>query len=384
MSKTAFIISEYNPMHNGHVYHITRTREITECSYVIAIMSGVFTQRGDASCLDLKKRAECALVNGIDAVVVLPVFFSSASADYFALGAMKVIQALGLTGTISFGAEHDDHTLLMTVARWLVENEEYFHETMRTVLKSGVPYAVARESIIAEVVDIPDGFLQRSNVILGIEYIKNAMKMNLPVDFTVIKRLGADYNDTRVQEIMSASGIRTAMAKGSKEWLHAVPENVVQAIHSSQWKSIDAAFGFLQYTIAREGKAIKKYRGVIEGLENRIIEAVRVSSDWRDCVARIKSKRYTETAIRRVLTSILLGITKEDFDRACATRLPYIELAGVSTTGRALIRKIKNSSETPLITSLYAYPHKDYCVAEETFRLFAETEIRTRQIYRLL
>lgn len=384
MIKTAFIISEYNPMHNGHVYHIQKTRELTGCTHVVAIMSGVFTQRGDATCLDLKKRVECALLNGIDAVVVLPVFFSSASADYFAMGAMKVIKSLGISGTVSFGAENDDRELLMTIARWLVENEDVFHAKMRTILKSGIPYAVARENVISHAIPIPQGFLQRSNVILGVEYIKNALKMQLPIKFSVIKRTGADYNDVREQEIMSASGIRASVSSGNTAWQTAVPEKVAACIRNSQWKSIESAFPLLRFTVAREGKSIARYRGVTEGLENRIIDACKLATDWQNCIARVKSKRYTETYIRRALTSVVLGITKDAFESACTNRLPYIELAGVSVTGRTLIREIRKTSETPLITSLYTYPHKDYCVSEESLRLFADTEVRTRHIYELL
>ncbi len=382
--KVAFIVSEYNPLHKGHIYHIEKTREMTGCEYVVAIMSGDYTQRGDATCAGVSERTTWALANGIDLVFVLPVLFASASADYFALGAMKVIQSLGIEGTVSFGSEHDDILSLKKIAQWLIDNEIMYYQSIREKLKTGISFATAREDVIRESVHVSDDFLNRSNVILGIEYIKNAIKLSLPVVFNSVKRQGAEYNDLSEQPIMSASGIRIQLYDGKDAWRRSVSHDVASYLTSHRVKRIDDAFSYLRYTITREGNEIGRYRDVNEGLENRIIESMLHAESWVDCINNVKSKRYSETHIRRAFTSIFLGITKSDFTYACEHRLPYVVLAGVSMKGRELIRTIKKVSDTPLISSLYRFPHKDYCVNATSLAVFQTNEIRSRRLYDLL
>ncbi len=287
--KVAFIVSEYNPLHNGHMYHIQKTRKMTGADFIVAVMSGYFTQRGDAACLPFPVRAECAIRNGIDAVLTLPVFFSTASADYFALGAMKVIQALNIPGTISFGAEHDAVQMLTDIAGALHTHEEEYYSIVREELKKGIPYVKAREHAVRSFLQVPEGILERSNNILGIEYIKNALKLQLPVTFTAVKRIGADYNDITEQPVMSASGIRANISEKQDAWKNSVPADVAELLEQNRFRSIENALPFIAYTVAREGRDIHRYRDVNEGLENRIIGALRTAKYWKECVASINS-----------------------------------------------------------------------------------------------
>ena len=89
--KTAAIICEYNPFHNGHEYHIRKTKEITGADLIIALMSGNYVQRGTPAVMEKKLRTKAALLCGADLVIELPLFAACASAPDFAMGAVSLL-----------------------------------------------------------------------------------------------------------------------------------------------------------------------------------------------------------------------------------------------------------------------------------------------------
>ena len=142
--KIAGIIAEYNPFHNGHKYHIEQTRKITGADFIIVVMSGNFTQRGTPAIMDKYSRARMALENGADMVLELPSCYACGSAEYFADGAIALLDKLGCVDYVCFGSECGDIELLRPIAEILATEPENYSEMLRAELKSGATFPRAR------------------------------------------------------------------------------------------------------------------------------------------------------------------------------------------------------------------------------------------------
>ena len=102
MSNVLGIISEYNPFHNGHLYHLTESKKLTHSDYSIAVMSGNFTQRGEPAFISKWSRTKMAIENGVDLVIELPTIYAISSAENFAYGAVKILDSLEIVDYISY------------------------------------------------------------------------------------------------------------------------------------------------------------------------------------------------------------------------------------------------------------------------------------------
>lgn len=143
--KTVGIIAEYNPFHNGHAYQIAKARELTGAEYVVIVMSGNFVQRGQPAVMEKSIRAEAALLCGADVVLELPVHYSTASAEYFASGAVALLHRLGVVDALCFGSECGEIGRLSKLADALLTEDEAFKSLLKKRLKEGIPYPQARE-----------------------------------------------------------------------------------------------------------------------------------------------------------------------------------------------------------------------------------------------
>src|SRR5574344_1432866 len=100
MSKVLGIIAEYNPFHNGHLFHLTKSEAAVNPDYTVCIMSGNFAQRGDTSVINKWSKAQAAINSGIDLVIELPTIYSISSAENFAVGAIKILDSLKMNTKI--------------------------------------------------------------------------------------------------------------------------------------------------------------------------------------------------------------------------------------------------------------------------------------------
>lgn len=206
--KITGIIAEYNPFHNGHRYQIQKARQITGADYVIVVMSGNFTQRGTPALIDKYSRAKMALMGGADLVLELPVCFATGSAEYFASGAIALLNQLGCVDSICFGSECGDIVPLKNLAQALVHETDDYKKILKSKLKSGSTYPVARNAALAETLDgfIPyDMILGFPNNILGIEYIKALIRQNSPIEPFTNKRIGSDYHSYKLADAFSSA-----------------------------------------------------------------------------------------------------------------------------------------------------------------------------------
>ena len=334
------IICEYNPFHNGHLYHINKIKELFPDSSIILVMSGNFTQRGDASIINKWDKTEIALKNNIDLVIELPFEFVCESADIFAYGAISILNYLKVD-YIVFGSESNDIKLLNNISN--VQLSDEYNKKVKEYMKNGINYATCLSKALNDF-----GFknIKNPNDILGISYIRELNKMNSKIIPLTIKRTN-DYNDKNLcSNITSATSIRENIKNNDiKEY---VPDNVYPYLKNKLY-FIEDYFPLLKYKILSEIDNLNIYQGVEEGIEGKIKKVIYESNSYEELISNIKSKRYTYTKIKRILLAILVGFTKEDFKKH--NKINYIRVLGFNKKGRQYLNKIKKEIDIPIYTN---------------------------------
>ncbi len=352
------LITEYNPFHNGHAYHIEQAKAKTGATHTIAVMSGQFVQRGEPAIFDKWTRARAALLNGIDLVLELPTVYATSSAEYFAGGAIRLLNDLQVVDHVVFGSESDNIEIIDQVAKLLLNEPPAFQEALKDHLQKGMAYPKARQLALEETLsgkNIP----VTPNDILGIEYVKAIHHLSSPIKPHTIKRIGAGYHDLDVSKhISSATGIRKAIHEGDiGQALSSVP-NSAQNMYEHHIKDAvhpASLFNYLQYhLLTHRPDSLLQYPDVSEGFENTLAKAF-IAEDYDALLARLKSKRYTQTRIQRILLSIFLQKSKSLQDQASKLTDPlYARVLGFTPKGQEIIRAIKGQEHASLVTK----PHK--------------------------
>lgn len=365
MSVTGIIV-EYNPLHNGHIYHINKTKQITGCKYIVAVMSGNFVQRGEPAIINKWARAKAALLSGIDLVIELPTIFSISSAESFAFGSISILNSLGIVDNVCFGSEVGDIDKLYYISKILYQEPEEYRYMLKKYIKSGLSYPAARQySLYKYIIDKNDvnvntndieKLIKNPNNILSIEYIKALLTLNSNIKPYTIKRIISSYNDEKLSGcISSATAIRksfydeiikTSLPQYSYKILEEEKNNGRAPI------TIDDFSNIILYKLRTEGlDYISSILDVNEGLEYKIKKASEDSSSISDLIKKIKSKRYTESRIKRILIYSLLGITKEYWKNNIKSDLKYIRILGFNSNGKKLLKEIKTKSNISIITN---------------------------------
>ena len=363
MSKVLGIIAEYNPFHNGHLYHLENSKKVTGCDYSIAIISGNFTQRGSTSIINKWEKTKMALSNGIDLVIELPVIYSISSAENFADGAIKILNSLGIVDYLSFGSETSDINVLKNISNVLYFEPNEYKNILSHELKKGLSFPKARENaLLMYLNDIRrySGVLSSPNNILGIEYLKALKKHNSNIIPVCIKRFESEYNSTDFSsDIASATAIRSLIKNKSFEIVTGlVPsdsysillDNVRNGHIVEDLNIFEKEIIYLLRKMSIE--EISNLPDVSEGLEFAIKEAANSCNSIIEFLSMVKSKRYTSTRIQRILLYVLLGITKKDMEIS-KNVLPYVRVLGFNENGTKLISEIsKNNPKLNIITSV--------------------------------
>lgn len=212
--KTVGLITEYNPFHNGHLYHIERARELTGADRVVIVMSGDYVQRGTPALLSKHSRAHMALLNGASAICELPVCYASGSAEFFAQGAISILEGLGCIDTLCFGSECGELSVLQHIAQLLLSESDTYSHMLQDALKKGHSFPAARHQALEKLTGetFVSQILSEPNNILGIEYLKALKKQNSRMVPYTLKRDSSGYHDTKLQpQSSSASAIRNAL-----------------------------------------------------------------------------------------------------------------------------------------------------------------------------
>ncbi|MCQ2080023.1 MAG: nucleotidyltransferase [Lachnospiraceae bacterium] len=340
------IISEYNPFHLGHQYHIKKTRDLTSSKYVISLMSGSFVQRGEPAVFDKYTRAKMALLNGADLVIELPTIYATQSASNFAQGAVNLLNSLNCVDYLSFGSECGDIDELTKNANMIANLTDEDNLAIKEYLKDGLSYPIALSKIISDSNNI--NVLNNSNNILAIEYIKSLKITKSLINPVTIKREGASYNETSLfsGSYASATAIREAILN-KEDFSPFIPDNIVSLFTNPVSLNDFSDTLFYKLNSIKE-TGFTMYEDINEEISNRIIKNLNNFKDISSFIETIKSKNYTYTRISRCLLHILLDIKNND-----SKILPsYARILGFKKDAKELLGILKENSSIPLISKL--------------------------------
>ena len=343
--KIVGIIAEFNPFHNGHKYLIQKAKQITNADIAICIISGNFTQLGNISIIDKFKRAKIAIENGADAIIELPTIYATASSQYFAFGAVNILNSLNCIDYLCFGSETANIDELSSIANKIITNEKEIWKIIEEELKEGISFASTRQNAISSFLTAQELTVSSlSNNILAIEYIKSLIKLKSSIIPIAIKR-------NEQENITSATSIRKMLHENNNNVYNYLPykENYFEKIMFN-----DNFYKIVQYNIVSKGKEyIKNINEVTEGLENKIYNAINISNNYDEFIHNIKSKRYQLSKIKRILIYILLDISKEDFLQLNNSTNAYIHILTInSNIKNSLLSLINKKSKCKIFTSI--------------------------------
>ena len=333
------IICEYNPFHNGHIYHINKVKEMYPDSRIILVMSGNFLQRGDVSLINKWDKTKIALNHGIDLVIELPFVFATQGADKFAHGAIQILNNLRVD-KIVFGSECNDIEFLKNLANIQIYNDEY-NLFVKKYVNDGINYPSAMSKALNELcgktVDNP-------NDILGLCYIKELLLMNSSIEPICIKRT-SDYHSTKLDSICSARAIREAI-KSNKDISSFVPSDSLEFIEKKCF--IDNYFLFLKYKIMTTDD-LSMFVTVDDAIQYRIKKYINSCNSLGELIQCVKTKRYTYNRIMRMFLHILCNFTNNENDKCFD--IHYIRVLGFNSSGRVFLRDVKESCSLPIISN---------------------------------
>lgn len=363
MGKVLGIVAEYNPFHNGHLYHLEQAKKITGSNYIVAIISGNFTQRGSTSLFDKWSKAKTALQCGVDLVIELPVLYSISSAENFADGSIKILDSLKILDYIAFGAETANVDILNSIADVLLREPKEYKNLLSQELQKGISFPQARQNALVAYLNDSRKYatvLSSPNNILGVEYLKALKKYRSKISPIAIERYEAGYNDLGyTANIASATAIRNMVKNNGFEILkNLMPApsyaTLIESIKNGHLVPDLSVFEKqIIYNLRRMSTSqIAQLPDVSEGLEFALKNTANSCSNLVDFLNIIKSKRYASTRIQRILLYSLLGITKKDMDLSKKVQ-PYVRVLGFNERGKFLLSEIaKANPKLEIVTSV--------------------------------
>lgn len=377
--KAAGVIVEYNPFHNGHLYHLKQTKQATNSDILIAVMSGNFLQRGEPALVSKWARAKMALLGGADLIIELPYVFATQNANTFAYGAISLLDHL-FTKEVCFGSESGQTHDFMDAIQYLETHHEQYNEYIQTAMKTGVSYPRAASIAFSKMAG-PTPFidLTKPNNILGFQYILAIKARQSHMVAKTIKRTGAGYHDqTFDSHIASATSIRKVIQ--DQQQITAVRDVVppatydqlIEYSHTYQmlhdWESY---FQLLKYKLlTMDAAELQNIYEAEEGLENRLLRFIIDSHSFAAFMQKIKTKRYTWTRLQRLCVHVLTGTNKQTMKEQMGEP-GYVRLLGMNQVGQAYLNLIKKKVAIPIVTKPTAIHHPQLAIDLNAARIYA-------------
>ncbi|RRK09866.1 nucleotidyltransferase [Lactiplantibacillus garii] len=336
------LITEYNPLHNGHRYHLETAKRLTDADCTVVVMSGNWLQRGEPAILDKWTRAKLALQAGADLVVELPVFYATQPAHLFARGGVELLSALGVAQLV-FGAEHPelDFGRLATALAGASGDFSHYNATYATQFNAALKAATGVT-------------LTHANDMLGFCYYVANHHLAHPMQLLPIKRQRVAHGEEKIADSHFASGTAVRAAAFKRDWVAiepVVPASTLIQLQTQRLQCWDDFWPFLQYQLLTVNVAQSgQYDQMAEGLEYRMREKAQTATSFTDFLHQVKSKRYTYTRLQRVATAALLQLTQREVQTAQAHN--YVRLLGFNATGQAYLHQVKKDLPVPLYTKI--------------------------------
>ena len=358
--KACGLIVEYNPFHNGHIYHLNESRRITQADCLIAVMSGSFLQRGEPAIVDKFSRAKSALKSGVDIVLELPYAYSVQSSTLFSHGAIKVLNALKID-SLCFGSESGSIKSFINNFHVLKNNKNKYDSILKRELAKGYSYPLANNLAYQDI-----GFnldVLKPNNILGFNYVNEILLNELPIELHTIKRTNNAYHDIKLSsKISSATSIRKEiLTNGMTQNVKAsLPPETIHELNvykhlANTYHVWENYFELLQYKVLSSSRSdLSRIALVDEGLHNRIKDTAQAAESFNHWMHLIKTKRYTWVKIQRIFTHILTSTTQSEVNNY-QKNFNQIRLLGMTKQGQAYLNKIKNKIDVNIISSLKSF-----------------------------
>lgn len=388
--KACGIVAEYNPFHNGHAYHLEEARKQTGAEVIIVVMSGNFLQRGEPAIIDKWSRAELALKGGADLVVELPVDYSVQPADFFAEGAVAILNALGCEA-ISFGSELGEGDSFKKAARVYMENKQIIDNAFKKQMKQSDHYAKNLSRVIQDLYpDFPVDLSQPNNT-LGFSYAKEIIRHNYPLMLHSVKRLHSDYHEDKLNpslKIGSATAIRNVLTDDSQDKARVksyVSEETYTMLQSEQLVTWEDLFPYLRYQITVQSLSdLRSIYLMEEGLQYRVKEKIEDAASMTDFMERMKTKQLTWTRLQRICYHIMMNNKKVDMARR-KHLMPAVRLLGFNSKGQQYIGEKKRAFKVELTSNVrkkQADVFYEDIRAGSVYRLASLNKIRHQDYYR--
>ena len=378
--KAVGLVTEYNPFHNGHLYHLNKAMELTGADISVAVMSGDFVQRGEPAVLDKYTRTSMALNSGVNLVVELPVNYAVSSAESFAAGALKVLNYVK-ADSIAFGSESGDIERLSKLAHILCDNEDTLYKEISKYTANGISYAAARQKVVEKLTDKDTAaMLTSSNNILAVEYLKAIIKNNYAIKPYTVQRQGDSYNDTDIRsEYASATALRENLkADNISEYIpvkaglilssntnYIYPDDITEALFT---RLLDILFAsnydknvfienVMQYPDVSKEIAGRLYKSAMDMITRAVPQGAESKDNgvfsFGSLCEHIKTKEVPLSRIKRALVRITLGLDKKHMEKYANE--PYIRVLGFDKKGQEYLSYIRKTVEVPLITKTADY-----------------------------
>ena len=378
--KAVGLVTEYNPFHNGHLYHLNKAKELTGADISVAVMSGDFVQRGEPAVLDKYTRTSMALNSGVNLVVELPVNYAVSSAESFAAGALKVLDYIK-ADSIAFGSESGDIERLSKLAHILCDNEDTLYKEISKYTANGISYAAARQKVVEKLTDKDTAaMLTSSNNILAVEYLKAIIKNNYAIKPYTVQRQGDSYNDTDIRsEYASATALRENLKADniskyipvkaglilSSNTNYIYPDDITEALFT---RLLDILFAsgydknvfienVMQYPDVSKEIAGRLYKSAMDMITRTVPQRSESKDNWAfsfgSLCEHIKTKEVPLSRIKRALVRITLGLDKKHMEKY--SNAPYIRVLGFDKKGQEYLSYIRKTVEVPLITKTANY-----------------------------
>lgn len=382
--KVLGIIAEYNPMHTGHIYHISKAKKITGCDTVIVIMSGSFTQQGNIAIINKFERAKQAIQNGVDLVIEIPSAFASSDAGNFAYKSVSILNDLNVDA-ICFGAETDNIERLKLISETLIYKDKEIWIEIKNELKKGISFAKARNNSLNKFLNEDDiNIILSPNNILALEYLKTLKVLNSNIIPFAIHR-ESNFNSHILENCYTSStSIRKALENkcNLNDIQKYIPENVSKYLKNNKIIFNNDFFEILKYKIiSMNENDLKEINGVSEGIENKLKKEICNSYSYDEFLFKIKSKRYELSRIKRILVNILLNISKDNFNLLKESNSNYAHILAFNHDKKDLLSHISNTSNIPVISSLN---NKTLSYLNKYQKLSLDIDIYASNIYSML
>lgn len=339
--KIASIIAEYNPFHKGHAYQINKIKE-DYTDFIVVIMSGSFVQRGEPAIINKYERARIAINNGASLILELPLPYATSNAEIFALGAINILNSMGIINRLYFGSE-DDVEVLKSLQEKIDKN--FDEAKLKKYLSEGKSFIRSRELAMDFLTEEENEILKRPNNILGMEYLRSLTKLNSNINPRSIKRKNVNHNDDfSLDGFASASHIRRLAYEGEDV------SNFLPGYDLVVENKLENYFDIFKYKMISEKINFKDYFDYEEGLENRILENLD-AENFHDLIEKVHSKRHSRSRIKRLVIEILLDIKKDLIKNSFED--PYTRVLACDERGIEIFKKSKNKNKIYSFKSFY-------------------------------